>query len=1475
MPSTRRQLLRRSRALLLAVLLAGPAAMTTGALAQDGSNDVQIQITECGDGSASSDCSGGPTQVVEAAPPQQQATVSVPQGSSNPAPGKPEPPANEVQTFDLQTGQGTVVSGDTSQAATIAVDKSVTEAQRPDAREPAAAPVLPDVQTGGGSPFAGYGAGFSFVSADEALARFAIPPFLQPIYQAAGRAYGVPWNVLAAINSIETDFGRIENQVSSAGALGWMQFMPGTWKLYGVDATGDGVADPWNPVDAIYAAARYLRAAGAATDVRRAILAYNHADWYADSVLKTASIYGSLPSGLVAETGSLAFGQFPLRGRVSYGDDFRKAEAAGATPRGLRISGADGARAITTQGVTVKQILLDPELADVLERQKVLRSRGLTTTRSVRTAPTATAASAASESVLVLSELPLSTVGSLLDGLTRPVAAAAPVAAVAPELPATPALDVLGAQASRTEGKAPDGAGLPAGFGRTRAPGLTVVVTDALDNTYRYEGLVKLRSGLRPGAHLDGGQTIGYVGSGDRASFVFALRAAGGAPVDPRPLVDGYRLQEAAGFQHVAASLGENPFMPSTESVAAGSVSGTDRQLARRVLDDSGISIYPCGRQDIEHGDIDRRVLGALLYLRKAGMTLTISSLHCGHGYYTASGNVSAHSYGAAVDIAAFNGQPVLGHQGPGTLIEHAIKLLMQLKGNAAPSQLISLMTLGGPSFALADHADHLHVGYAFQQSLGLGRTGDALGSVTFQAGSGVLGLPVAGDGDAHGAKADEAKLSTRLGKIRNPKVRSTHGPGSLKVGEAEAAHDVARAERIEARRTPLRTQPTAAGAEIIDADVARDGGAYAIGFVDGSQRPGWADRQVVALAQRHGAWVLVGPPRDATGKVVNPRLRALAALPGGRGYAVGARGAVVALHGNAAPTVLAPVTHSDLSAVDARVVHDRPLAFAAGADGRVLRLRGDRAEAERSGNDALHAILVRADGSVTAVSSPSGQGPVLHRRSNGSWTTSTADLALPDGASVRFTALADDPAGLWAAGGITYSAATGPGVVAPLVAQYSNGRWTTWCAGSPALTAVRELGNQTPRACDSTLLIDPVTLGAAGDITSTSDGVVVATPAGVSIHTPRGFRAVPDLTAGAGPSGDSYSRLALADDGSGWAIGSHGAMARVLRAAAAPSAPVQRLTSAGAANDLSLTVSGDHVLAVADGAAIPIGRDAPPADSGLRLRSVAWASDHTAWGLEENTGALVRYADGKWSAAASAMGAGQLDFQKVLEAMGAGKLPEVTSGAAGTGLRSLAFGEDGGFAVGDKGAIKYLWLGRWMNVPSPTASDLTDVAVRGRDGLAGGAEGTLLELHGGKWSVSDQAGEFAAGQDVTAVGFASDGTRLAATGGNVLVRQGSGDWRAGELPPLGVDVVRLRGYLADGQLHVLALVKMGDGRALLDGDASGWRAVGEQIGAAVSDFDLDPDSGELWITGRNASGPIIARLHAGSDGTWTAERTG
>jgi cell wall-associated NlpC family hydrolase len=114
---------------------------------------------------------------------------------------------------------------------------------------------------------------------------------LRSIWEAAGSTYGIPWEVLAAINKVETDFGRNLGP-SSAGAVGWMQFMPSTWARWGVDANGDGVADPDNPTDAIFSAAHYLAGCGGQFDISAAVYCYNHATWYVNEVLGLAALYG-------------------------------------------------------------------------------------------------------------------------------------------------------------------------------------------------------------------------------------------------------------------------------------------------------------------------------------------------------------------------------------------------------------------------------------------------------------------------------------------------------------------------------------------------------------------------------------------------------------------------------------------------------------------------------------------------------------------------------------------------------------------------------------------------------------------------------------------------------------------------------------------------------------------------------------------------------------------------------------------------------------------------------------------------------------------------------------------------------------------------------------------------------------------------------------------------------------------------------
>jgi soluble lytic murein transglycosylase-like protein len=142
-------------------------------------------------------------------------------------------------------------------------------------------------QSSGTASFATGGSAIPFTASQSGPMSFTA---LRGIWQAAGATYGIPWEVLAAINKVETNFGQNLGP-SSAGAVGWMQFMPSTWARWGIDANGDGVADPNNPTDAIFSAARYLAGCGGQFDIAAAVYCYNHASWYVSDVLSLAAQY--------------------------------------------------------------------------------------------------------------------------------------------------------------------------------------------------------------------------------------------------------------------------------------------------------------------------------------------------------------------------------------------------------------------------------------------------------------------------------------------------------------------------------------------------------------------------------------------------------------------------------------------------------------------------------------------------------------------------------------------------------------------------------------------------------------------------------------------------------------------------------------------------------------------------------------------------------------------------------------------------------------------------------------------------------------------------------------------------------------------------------------------------------------------------------------------------------------------------------
>ena len=628
---------------------------------------------------------------------------------------------------------------------------------------------------------------------------FSIPPFLLPIYQACGTQYGIPWQVLASINRIETAFGTNLN-VSTAGALGWMQFMPETWRMYGVDANNDGRKDPYNPVDAICAAARYLKAAGGDTDLRQSIFAYNHADWYVDEVLLYANQYGKLPEALVSSLTGLTEGdRFPVAANARYADDISEREAlkrskpgkgqvgnvadvisGSPTRRGINIYSREGAPVVAVNDGVITRIGKSKDLGHYIVLRDAYGNRftyaQLGDVSDVYPVP----------KPKHLSANDFRLVSPHADD-------------TAPDVPATDGKQVAakgdaGKDAKQSADAAPaDEATVNTEDSRDRLFAFPerkhnvdrADLSGQLDsllakkmpgyesfkgyfsNVLHFDPKTMEMQRLKEGSQVTAGTVLGKISKTDELAphVHFSIRPAGrGAPkIDPKPILDGWKLLEATAIYRAA---GQDPF---TGSASASQVLLMSKgQLVQRTLSDPKLEIYACGREDIRTGQIDRRVLAMLEFLTARGYDLTITSLKCGHSIMTTSGNVSEHSTGDAADIAMINGQPVLGNQGPGTLSEALVKDLLTLQGAMKPHQIISLMDYFGAdnTFAMADHDDHVHVGY-------MPVSGPSSGSASQQF-SEIL-------------KPEKWKrLIQRLSEIDNPTVPTSPSDAALPTGKGK-----------------------------------------------------------------------------------------------------------------------------------------------------------------------------------------------------------------------------------------------------------------------------------------------------------------------------------------------------------------------------------------------------------------------------------------------------------------------------------------------------------------------------------------------------------------------------------------------------------------------------------------------------------------------------------------------------------------
>jgi hypothetical protein len=171
-------------------------------------------------------------------------------------------------------------------------------------------------------------------------------------------------------------------------------------------------------------------------------------------------------------------------------------------------------------------------------------------------------------------------------------------------------------------------------------------------------------------------------------------------------LGDTAKADRAVALSHYNRAVG-------TETLVRGLAASKNR-LVRKVLKDPRVELYSPGRADLDARVVDVRVVAVIGYLADTFGSVQITSLVSGHRLYARPGVVSAHVYGEAVDVAALGGVPIEGHQEPGGVTEQAIRALLFLPASIEPAQIISLLGLGGPSFPLADHYNHIHIGYTW-----------------------------------------------------------------------------------------------------------------------------------------------------------------------------------------------------------------------------------------------------------------------------------------------------------------------------------------------------------------------------------------------------------------------------------------------------------------------------------------------------------------------------------------------------------------------------------------------------------------------------------------------------------------------------------------------------------------------------------------------------------------------------------------
>jgi murein DD-endopeptidase MepM/ murein hydrolase activator NlpD len=333
---------------------------------------------------------------------------------------------------------------------------------------------------------------------------------LRALWLGAGTAYGIPWQVLAAINKIESNFGRNMGP-SSAGAVGWMQFMPDTWLRWGTDGNGDGIADPWNPDDGVYSAARYLAAAGGRNDISGAIFSYNHAQWYVDDVLSVAAMFGGAGSDAVFTLDRLAIALEEAQARVAtIGEDLSAAEARESELQAPIVEAR-------TQAQDLELLLSDRLVAErqAFEAEQVRDAATAEVARlraelDLAEAELETARSGAHSASFVPAAADMFGMPSRADGYVFPVGGGAGIVSVGHRHHDYPAADIAAPLGTPVYALA-DAVVQDLVDDSSCGTGLTLRTLDGLDWVYCHLSFRDFA--VQPGAFLTAGQSVGLVGS--------------------------------------------------------------------------------------------------------------------------------------------------------------------------------------------------------------------------------------------------------------------------------------------------------------------------------------------------------------------------------------------------------------------------------------------------------------------------------------------------------------------------------------------------------------------------------------------------------------------------------------------------------------------------------------------------------------------------------------------------------------------------------------------------------------------------------------------------------------------------------------------------------------------------------------------------------------------------------------------------